>query len=993
MSQKTRLGPLMAIFTLSGFSGLIYQSIWSHYLGLTLGHAAYAQTLVLAIYMGGLALGSWLASRWLRRIDDAVRAYAGVEAVIGLCALVFHPVFLAYTNFSLDVALPALSPSLVHAYQWGTAALLILPQCVLLGTTFPLMASAFIRLEREAEGWSLGGLYFSNSLGAALGALVATFVLLPWIGMPGAMLVAGVINLGVALLAWTLSRRLPPVPAAAARADRAAAVPAGSGGTRRLRGVLFAAAITGGTSFVYEVVWVRLLNMALGTTLHSFELMLAAFILGLAAGGWWIHRRGDRTSNPLWLAGVSQVLMGVFALASALALAQSFRVIAWLVQVLPPTESGYAWFNLGSAGIALAVMFPAAFFAGSTLPLFTMALLRRGEGERVIGWVYAANTLGAIVGVFAVVHLLIPMLGLHLSLLLGAVADIALGVVLLALFGEARAQRDKRAGLLAGLVMFGIALVLGRTDPLVASSGVYRSGYLLQPGDAWLRFLADGKTATVSVLESPDGHVMTIGTNGKTDAGLAPSMAKPPLGDEVTMMMGAALPLSMHAAPRDVGAIGWGSGMTTHTMLGSPRVQRMETIEIEPKMVLGARLFGERVERAYADPRSKIVYDDARTYLSAGRRQYDVLVSEPSNPWVSGVASLFTDEFYRFASRHVKSQGLFVQWIHLYEMRDDLLARMVAALRHHFAHVEVYLTNDTDLLLVASQEPLPAPAWSRLRYSPLEDELARVGLHDETAFQVRRLGGNAVLDAYARMYGATGHSDFYPVVALAGPQARFMHASASLLPLLAQNGMPVLDMIDGRVPIARAQLDGDDNSNSIVAYERFSGFIVDALVDPAALPAVQQRWPEDADNIRRLQAASRARVDARAFPAWCADVAAVARYGPGALRASDLQPSWIEPSWLAPQQGPEVLAVMAAYRAAALRDAPEMRTRATAVLALPVALPAMMREQMLAIAMSGAAAQHDYAAVVALDKQFGRGLPTHGEAATVRRFLVTWATR
>src|SRR4249919_833347 len=156
-ASSARTGPLLALFALSGFSGLIYQSIWSHYLGLTLGHAAYAQTLVLAIFMGGLALGSWLSSRWLARLRNAVLAYALVEATIGAFALVFHPVFLGYTAFSQDVALPALSPALVHAYQWGTAALLILPQCVLLGTTFPLMAAACIRLDRGAEGWSLGG--------------------------------------------------------------------------------------------------------------------------------------------------------------------------------------------------------------------------------------------------------------------------------------------------------------------------------------------------------------------------------------------------------------------------------------------------------------------------------------------------------------------------------------------------------------------------------------------------------------------------------------------------------------------------------------------------------------------------------------------------------------------------------------------------------------------------------------------------------------------
>src|SRR5687767_7621575 len=194
----------MAVFALSGFAGLIYQSIWSHYLGLTLGHAAYAQSLVLAIYMGGLALGAFIASRRSRQLRDAIGAYAIVEALIGIAGLVFHPLFLAYTAFSQDTVLPQLSGAAVPLYQWGTAAALMLPQCILLGTTFPLMAAGCLRDDPDAQGRALGGLYFTNSLGAALGALLATFALLPAIGMPGAMAVAGVINLFVAAWAWRL---------------------------------------------------------------------------------------------------------------------------------------------------------------------------------------------------------------------------------------------------------------------------------------------------------------------------------------------------------------------------------------------------------------------------------------------------------------------------------------------------------------------------------------------------------------------------------------------------------------------------------------------------------------------------------------------------------------------------------------------------------------------------------------------------------------------
>jgi spermidine synthase len=987
---KSRLGQLMLVFTLSGLSGLIYQSIWSHYLGLTLGHAAYAQTLVLAIFMGGLALGSWLASHWVRRLDNAVRVYARVELVIGVFALGFHPLCQAYTTNSQDVVLPSLSPSLVHAYQWGSSALLILPQCVLLGTTFPLIASACIRVER-GEGRSLGGLYFSNSLGAAIGALVATFVLLPWIGMPGAMAFAGVVNLLVATRAWSLSRAEPGDDAGSAPARQENAH-APVGWLRR--GVLLAAAITGATSFVYEVVWVRMLNMALGTTLHSFELMLAAFILGLAAGGYWIHRRGDSSPNTLWLAGVSQVLMGLCALASALAFAHSFAFVGWLVGVLPRTDAGYGWFNLGSASVALLVMFPTAFFAGSTLPLFTMSLLRRGQGERAVGWVYASNTLGAIVGVFAVVHLLIPILGLRLSLLLAASVDIALGVVLLAWFGEGRAQLDKRLGLAAGLAMLVVALLFGRVDPLAAASGVYRDGKLLDARHDRVRFLADGKTATVAVFESGDGRGITIATNGKPDAGMTRSFRLEPLADEVTMVMLGALPLALHEHPTDVAAIGWGSGLTTHTVLGSPRVKRMETVEIEPAMVHGARSFGERVRRAYEDPRSHIVYEDARTWFSAARRKYDVIISEPSNPWVSGVASLYTEEFYGFTGHHLKPGGLFVQWLQSYEISDELQARMVSALLKRFRYADAYLTNSTDLVLVASDSPLPPVDWKRLSYDDLETELARVGLVNDQALALRRVGGRGVLEAYVRMNGAqVGHSDFYPEVALRAPLARYKGDFALELPSLGQNGMPVLDAVDGRKVPNFDDIVPWDRSSSQVAYQVYSKVVNQAFHDPRAMADLKSgNGRSEAKAIESLLALSRQPVAMESMPRWSANLAQLAQFGPGALAPEDLKSSWIDATWLSPGQGPLVSAVMAAYRAAALRDAAGMRANATQVLADATApIAPQMREQMLVIALAGAAGQGDRPGMLALQSKYGRAIPASDTYDLVRRFLLAWA--
>ena len=322
---------LLFVFVVSGFAGLIYQSIWSHYLGLVLGHAAYAQSLVLAIFMGGMSLGAWLAARWSTGWRELIRAYAAIELLIGLIGVAFHPIFVGYVDVSQNAILPALGADwIAHAYQWSTAALLIAPQCILLGMTFPLLSAGYLRLAPNDDGRVLGGLYFSNSIGAAAGALACTFVLLPLVGMPGSTLTAGLLNIFVALVAWPLGRMAESVehrPAASAP-DRVEPKTPGGSSARLL---FVAAAITGATSFIYEIGWVRLLNQALGTTVHSFELMLAAFIAGLAFGGNWIRRRGAAIVDPTSYAGVAQILMGIAALLSLPVFAHSFGLVEWIL--------------------------------------------------------------------------------------------------------------------------------------------------------------------------------------------------------------------------------------------------------------------------------------------------------------------------------------------------------------------------------------------------------------------------------------------------------------------------------------------------------------------------------------------------------------------------------------------------------------------------------------------------------------------------------------
>src|SRR5574340_18237 len=320
---------LFVLFTFSGFSGLIYESIWTHYLKLFLGHAAYAQTLVLAIFMAGLTAGSWLCSRFSGAWRNLLRGYALAEGVIGLLALVFHPLFHRVVGFSHETVMPALSSSAAaHAYSWTVSAILILPQAVLLGMTFPLMSGALLRRFPGTPGNSLAMLYFTNSMGAAVGVLASGFFLVRAAGLPGTIVLAGLINLGLALVVWRLSGDedrgavAVAVPKEAARSGEAAP---------RYRYLLFASLLTGLASFIYEIGWIRMLSLVLGSSTHAFELMLSAFILGLAFGGLWLQRRIDALADPVRLLVIVQVAMGLLALATLPLYRGTFGVMHWLL--------------------------------------------------------------------------------------------------------------------------------------------------------------------------------------------------------------------------------------------------------------------------------------------------------------------------------------------------------------------------------------------------------------------------------------------------------------------------------------------------------------------------------------------------------------------------------------------------------------------------------------------------------------------------------------
>lgn len=918
---------LLWIFILSGFAGLIYQSIWTQYLGLFLGHSSYAQSLVLMLFMGGMAIGAWLVSRRSAALRRPLLVYALIEIVVGVLGLSFDGIFHLTTGWAYDQLMPHLTSAQLQIARWMIATALVLPQCILLGATFPLMSAGYMRLREHAAGRVLAGLYFSNSLGAALGALLSTYLMLPAVGLPGTVFTAGLLNLLVAVLVYPISKREQIEVASEDAETSAAAIPSGRS---RYIFVLMVAALTGASSFVYEITWIRMLSLALGTTIHSFELMLSAFILGIAFGGLWLKNRADRLDNPLHLAGWVQIWMGLAALVSMFVYAEAFQWVGWLMKVIARTADGYGLFNLASAVIALLVMFPAAFFAGMTLPLLTLSLLRSGQGEKVIGQTYAYNTVGAIVGVLAAVHLLMPLLGLKYALLAAAIVDIGLGLVLIwRALPHSLAFKALCPAAVISIAGVAASVVFVKFDPVVMNASVYRHGTTSLGEQAEVLFSKDGATASVAVFEVGDADYRTrmIATNGKVDAGLVVDASKRPVDDELTMTLLAAIPLALKENYERVGVIGFGSGMTTHALMGHPGLKSVDTVEIEPAMVEGARHLGKSVERAFLDPRSHVVIDDAKSYFASVPQKYDLIISEPSNPWVGGTATLFSTEFYDFVPKQLNEGGLFVQWLQLYEITPTLVNSVLSAMLANFSDVHAYLAQSGDLILVASPRgDVPELKGHVFDHPLLAADLTRIGVPDLRGLRDTQVLDRRGLEAYLSLYPHQINSDMFPVLKLQAPVARFARASVPHFNNFGAAPWPIVRVLGGPAPRTDDELAAEGRMlpiaavrKSVAAHEilaRLTGRPVKRSGDMSEFDSLQVTALEGMATSCTL--GDRPARDATVILSLAMETVAF-------LPASDLQELWIRPAWLDCEPSDETtLAALGLVAAASRNDHPEV---------------------------------------------------------------------
>ena len=789
-SDPTARTLLYVLFLFSGFSGLVYESIWTHYMKLFLGSAAYAQTLVLIIFMGGMAVGSWAMGKYSARVPNLILGYAIVEGLIGVLAILFHWVFVGAIDFSYFTVIPKLhSPILLMMYKWGLAGLLILPQTILLGATFPLMSAGVLRLYADKPGRTLATLYFTNSLGAVVGVLASGYALIGLVGLPGTIRTAGYINLLIAIAAWMIDKYCFQTPVAPAYQKPRQ----GAASQRVLVAFLACSCLTGTASFMYEIGWIRMLCLVLGSSTHAFELMLSAFILGLAVGGYWIKKRVDGLVDPVRTLGIIQVLMGSFALATLLFYGQTFNLMGYFINALSRTQQGYFFFNLFGQTLAMMIMLPATICAGMTLPVITYCLLERGYGEGSIGKTYAVNTVGAIIGVLLGVQIVMPFFGVKYVILIGALIDMSIGLALL-WYAREKLSEKSWAIITSALGCFVLVSALWvDLDVNKMASGVFRTGKPIQEKNE-VFFHSDGKTASVDVIKRENYYV--ISTNGKPDGsvGIGQTVAD----DELTQVLTGALAWGMNDKAKTVATIGVGTGMSGHVLLMADTLQSVDTVEIEPAMLEGARMLGPRVSNIFNDPRSHMHIDDAKAFFTNQNKKYDIIISEPSNPWVSGVASLFSKEFYRLIRNYLTDEGILVQWFQIYEIGTPLVASVMQALSESFGDYAVYATDDINIIIIAGKHIRGRRLSEKLFQIPaMAEALNRVRVYNLQDLNIRYLGDKGILDPLFKSYPTMPNSDFFPVLDLNAVRDRFTGNTAmELTASLRRSPVPLLEILN-----------------------------------------------------------------------------------------------------------------------------------------------------------------------------------------------------
>jgi spermidine synthase len=750
---RSRRLALAALF-LSGAAGLVHEVVWAKLLARLIGSTAHAQVLVLALFMGGLAIG---AVRYGRRAPSGaagLRLYGRLEVLIGVYGIALPA--LAWLAATLhDAAAPFVfgMPALALALRFLLAAAIALLPAIWMGGTLPVLAACLTRSAEETRG-RVGALYAVNNLGAVLGSLTAGFVLLSVFGTLGSLVAAAALNFVSAAIGYRLARdesaavgesgaEAEPVRATTGKTPGIEAVSAG-----QAKVALFVLALSGYAAMGYEAVMSRIIALAFGGTTYSFTVMLAAFITGIGLGSALIA--GVRVRRTLELLGILQLAVGAAFLAATPALARLPYWTGLLRIELQEPSFGFQLFQLGKAGLCLLVLLIPTACLGAGFPLVAALQVRSVEAVgSTVGRVYAWNTVGNVLGVLVTGLIVLPTAGLGAAF--GSCVAVSFLAGFLGLGASAGPLGRRLPAPAAALIVLTLFLVLGGgwLEPLQRSVNHLRlrasSGEQAAPSwgappsssfEAWKEaYVQDlerapswyfGEDANATVLAIGDSESAILAVNSKPDASVQLTGS-----DMSTQQLLGHLPALLSRERGSALVIGYGSGVTVGSLLQHP-FERVDVVEISSAVLEAHEVFKPFNHDALGDPRVEVFAEDGRTFLRTVPRRYDVITSEPSNPWLAGIGALFTREFFVDARDRLEPGGVFCAWIHQYEQSEEAVTLVLRTMADAFPSIAIYRATPTasDILLIgrkmASQPDFPEME-SRFDEPAVWADLQRIG--------------------------------------------------------------------------------------------------------------------------------------------------------------------------------------------------------------------------------------------------------------------------
>ena len=767
-------------YFLSGGLGLVYQILWLRRLLLVFGSTVHAVSTVLTVFFAGLALGSWLFGRLIDRREQAgLRWYAVLEVGVGLYAFATLPLFQAIEGLYLPIyRASGFSPAVLVVASFVCSTLILLLPATLLGATFPVISRFLVR-SSEGRGARLADLYALNTAGAMMGTLGVYYVALPMLGLSRTLLCAGVLNLGIGGLCLVFDRHLESLGFRTPAAGPTLAAPASAEPLPApLRWLLVAFGLSGFSAMVYEVAWTRVLSLVLGSSIYAFCLLLATFLGGMALGSFVVRR--DLRRQPATLGRVVrlEVLLALYGLASIALLSQLPDCFVALWPLWGQSFAALSWLQVFIS--ALVMLLPTVLM-GALFPIVSDLVTQQFArfGQR-LGSAYAINTLGGILGSFLAGFVLIPWLGLPWAIVIAALVNgLAAALVFIGSDRQRRLPRIAVSGAcLAGLALGGV-LIVPTWQRQVLTAGVYlnptayRGGSVQQSvAGSTLLYYRDSLNATVSVHQ--EGETIFLKVGGKTDASNGLDMG--------TQALSAHLPLLLHRgqAKRAL-VIGLGSGVTLGHA-GRYPLTTLDCAELDPAVIDAARLFKAYNYGIHDDPRVRIFAADGRNFLLANQAPYDVIISEPSNPWMAGLAYLFTQEFYQLAKRQLAPGGVMCQWVQLYRLFPGDLKLMLRTFRQEFPYVTVWSSIPGDLLLIGSEQPLTLDAATlarRMAQPTVQESLRAVAVEHMDALLQLFLFGSRELEQLT-LDTPWLHQDDQPWLEFNAPKALYFGPSLDL---------------------------------------------------------------------------------------------------------------------------------------------------------------------------------------------------------------------